>query len=133
MLDIKLLRSNPAEIRERLSVKGFDLDVDKFIDLDGKRRSAQEKSETLQNERNVKSKAIGQAKSKGENADDLIKEVGDLGSRLEEAKATLSGIRESLDALLHGIPNLPDESVPAGLDEEKGRLLMKIFSKGNFK
>ena len=126
MLDIKLLRSNPAEIRKKLSVKGFDLDVDKFVDLDAKRRLAQEKSETLQNERNVKSKAIGQAKSKGENADDLIKEVGDLGGRLEEAKATLSGIRESLDALLHGIPNVPDESVPEGLDEDSNQEIKRF-------
>ena len=118
MLDIKLLRSNPGEMRERLAVKGFDLDVEKFVDLDAKRRMAQEESEALQNERNVKSKAIGQAKSKGEDADDLIKEVGDLGDRLEDAKTRLSGIRELLDSLLHEVPNLPDASVPKGLSEE---------------
>ena len=83
MLDIKLLRSNPEDLRDRLVIKGYALDVKEFLSLDNERRLAQEETESLQNERNVKSKSIGQAKSKGEDVDDLIKEVGDLGDRLE--------------------------------------------------
>ena len=117
MLDIKLLRSNPEYLRDRLAIKGYALDVKEFLSLDNQRRLAQEETESLQNERNVKSKSIGQAKSKGEDVDGLIKEVGDLGDRLEKAKTTLATVREKFDLILHGIPNIPDESVPAGDNE----------------
>ena len=65
MLDIKLLRSNPEDLRARLAVKGYELDVDEFLALDNERRIAQEETESLQNERNDKSKSIGQASQKG--------------------------------------------------------------------
>ena len=117
MLDIKLLRSNPEVMRDRLAIKGYSLDVNEFLSLDNERRQAQEEAESLQNERNVKSKSIGQAKSKGEDVDGLIKEVGDLGDRLERAKTTLAAVREKFDSILHGIPNAPDESVPEGENE----------------
>ena len=117
MLDIKLLRSNPESMRDRLAIKGYPLDVDEFLSLDNERRRAQEEAESLQNERNVKSKSIGQAKSKGEDVDDLIKEVGDLGDRLEKAKTTLAAVRGKFDTMLHGVPNAPDESVPEGENE----------------
>ena len=126
MLDIKLLRSNPEDLRERLAIKGYALDVNEFLSLDNERRLAQEETESLQNERNVKSKSIGQAKSKGEDVDGLIKEVGDLGDRLEKAKTTLATVREKFDLILHGIPNIPDESVPAG-DNELGNKEIKRF------
>ena len=118
MLDIKLLRSDPVEIRDKLAIKRFELDVERFVGLDAERRIAQEGMESLQNERNVKSKAIGKAKSQGESADELIQEVGDLGQRLEKAKVRLGEVRESLDALLHEIPNIPDDSVPEGVNED---------------
>ena len=117
MLDIKLLRSDPEGMRDRLAIKGYSLDVNEFLSLDNERRRAQEEAESLQNERNVKSKSIGQAKSKGEDVDDLIKEVGDLGDRLERAKTTLAAVREKFDTMLHEIPNAPDESVPEGENE----------------
>ena len=126
MLDIKLLRSNPEYLSDRLAIKGYALDVNEFLSLDNERRLAQEETESLQNERNVKSKSIGQAKSKGEDVDGLIKEVGDLGDRLEKAKTTLATVREKFDLILHGIPNVPDESVPAG-DNELGNKEIKRF------
>ena len=126
MLDIKLLRSNPQDLRDRLAIKGYALDVNEFLSLDNERRLAQEETESLQNERNVKSKSIGQAKSKGEDVDGLIKEVGDVGDRLEKAKTTLATVRERFDSILHGIPNIPDDSVPAG-DNELGNKEIKRF------
>ena len=126
MLDIKLLRSNPEDLRGRLALKGYALDVDEFLALDNERRIAQEETESLQNERNVKSKSIGQAKSKGEDVDGLIKEVGDLGDRLEKAKTTLATVREKFDLVLHGIPNIPDESVPEGNNERGNKEIKRL-------
>ena len=131
MLDIKLLRSNPEDLRDRLAIKGYALDVKEFLSLDNQRRLAQEETESLQNERNVKSKSIGQAKSKGEDVDGLIKEVGDLGDRLEKAKTTLATVRERFDSILHGIPNIPDDSVPLEIMNSGIRRSSVLGSRGN--
>ena len=71
MLDIKLLGSNPEYLRGRLAIKGYALDVNEFLSLDNERRLAQEETESLQNERNVKSKSIGRPSQK-EDVDGLM-------------------------------------------------------------
>ena len=67
MLDPKLLRNNVAFVTQELLRRGFTLDIDEYQSLEADRRSLQAETENLQNERNVKSKLIGQAKAKGEN------------------------------------------------------------------
>ncbi|MDP6377291.1 MAG: serine--tRNA ligase [Pseudomonadales bacterium] len=118
MLDAKILRQDPDAIAQRLKVKGFELDVARFRKLEVDRRVLQGDTEALQNERNTKSKSIGQAKARGEDIKLLIAEMGDLGERLEQAKARLDALHEELSAFTWAIPNLPDASVPAGTDEE---------------
>lgn len=117
MLDVKRLRAEPEQIAQALRIKRYDLDVEYFRGLEEKRRALQQATEQLQNERNTKSKAIGQAKAKGEDIEPLLAEVGDLGSRLEQAKASFGKLQEELDVLLRSIPNVPDASVPEGSDE----------------
>jgi seryl-tRNA synthetase len=114
MLDIKILRIDPDEVRQRLLTKGFDLDVAQFNALEDQRRDLQSDTEALQNERNSKSKSIGQAKARGEDIAPLVAEVGDLGARLDAAKAEFAQLQETYQEFLRGIPNLPDDSVPAG-------------------
>lgn len=118
MLDSKLLRTDPRAVREKLKVKGFDFDVDRFEALEAERRVLQAETERLQSERNAKSKAIGQAKAAGEDIEPLKAEVGDLGARLDEAKSRFASLQDDLQEFLRGVPNLPDDSVPAGRDEE---------------
>ena len=117
MLDIKQLRSDAVAIAAALKVKGFELDVEQFVTLEQAARAAQQKTETLQAERNAKSKSIGQAKAKGEEIAALVAEVGDLGQRLDAAKAEFAAAQEQLQALLQAVPNVPDASVPPGADE----------------
>ena len=85
MLDTKLLRQDPAAVAARLAVKGFRLDVDEFSALEAERKRLQSETERLQNERNVKSKGIGQAKARGEDIQPLLDEVKDLGDELDAA------------------------------------------------
>lgn len=118
MLDSKLLRTDPKAVQARLKVKGYDFDVDRFEALEAERRVLQTETEQLQSERNAKSKSIGKAKAAGEDIEPLKAEVGDLGARLDEAKAKFADLQEEMQAFLRGVPNLPDESVPAGKDEE---------------
>ena len=117
MLDPKLLRNNIAFVTQELLRRGFALDIDEYQSLEADRRSLQAETEDLQNERNVKSKLIGQAKAKGEDVSPLLAEVSGLGEKLDLAKKRFGEVREQLEQLLKSVPNLPDASVPEGEDE----------------
>ncbi len=118
MLDPKLLRADIDNTAKRLAERGFTLDVDAFNALEEKRKSLQTKTQELQNERNVRSKSIGKAKAQGQDIAPLLAEVGQLGDDLDAAKAELDNLLSEISALTQGIPNLPDESVPVGKDED---------------
>ena len=118
MLDPSLLRQDPSALAERLrATRGFDLDAGAVERLEAARKRIQVRTQELQNLRNTRSKAIGQAKAKGEDASALLAEVAGFGDELKASEAELDGIRAELDAIVLGIPNLPDDSVPAGKDE----------------
>ncbi len=124
MLDPKLLRNNLAFVTQELLRRGFALDIDEYQSLEADRRSLQEETENLQNERNVKSKLIGQAKAKGEDVSPFLEEVSGLGGKLDLAKKRFGEVREQLEQLLKSIPNLPDASVPEG-DDESGNITLR--------
>jgi seryl-tRNA synthetase len=117
MLDPKCLRGDIQQTAKKLKRRGFELDVNFFIELEEKRKSLQIKTQELQNERNVRSKSIGKAKASGEDIQPLLAEVGKLGDELDSAKAELSLLLEEISAKSQTIPNLPDDSVPQGEDE----------------
>ena len=117
MLDPKLIRSELSSVAAQLKRRGYELDVSAIEELEANRKECQVRTEQLQSERNAKSKSIGKAKAAGEDIQPLLDEVAGLGESLDEAKAELGDIHEQLDAILMGIPNLPDESVPDGRDE----------------
>ncbi|MFB9885173.1 serine--tRNA ligase [Balneatrix alpica] len=118
MLDPKLLRTQLEDVATLLKKKGFHLDVDSYQRLESSRKDLQIKTEQLQNERNIRSKSIGKAKASGEDIAPLMAEVGRLGEELDAAKAELQQVQDQLNALLLAMPNLPHESVPAGLSED---------------
>jgi seryl-tRNA synthetase len=117
MLDLRALRQDPEAARALLKIKGFDFDTERFEALEAQRKVLQAQTEALRNERNTKSKAIGQAKSAGEDIEPLLAEVGDLGSRLDAAEAEFALLQDDYQAFLKEVPNLPDASVPPGRDE----------------
>jgi seryl-tRNA synthetase len=119
MLDPRLVRSQPQLVAERLATRGFELDVDALESLEARRKTVQTRTETLQAERNSRSKSIGQAKARGEDIQPLMADVERMGQDLSAAKQELDSIQAELDALLLTIPNLPDESVPVGKSEEE--------------
>ena len=125
MLDLKLLRTDIAGVAARLKIKNFDLDIATFERLDESRKALQIESENLQSERNTKSKSIGHAKGRGEDNVPLLAEVSHLGDRLGELKTALDQVQFDLDAWLMTIPNLPDETVPAGKSEEDNQELRR--------
>jgi len=124
MLDPKFLRSELNAAAAGLARRGFVLDAATFERLESERKDAQIESERLLAERNSRSKAIGQAKAKGEDVQPLLDEVASLGARMDAAKARFASIAEQMDALALSLPNLPHSSVPDG-EDEKGNVEVK--------
>jgi seryl-tRNA synthetase len=118
MLDPKNIRSNPEEVAQLLIKKGYQFPVDEFNTLENQRREFQVDAERLQSERNTRSKNIGKAKAAGEDIQPLLAEVSTLGEQLDAAKEQLKTVQDKMDALLMGMPNIPHESVPAGVTED---------------
>ncbi len=125
MLDPKWLRAEPEKLAALLKKKNFDLDIALVNDLDVKRRELQQETEKLQNERNVRSKSIGQAKASGQDIEPLLAEVAHLGDSLEENKKALAEVQETFNDLLMRMPNVPQDCVPAGKDEHDNQELRR--------
>jgi len=117
MLDPKLIRGDLPMLAGQLARRQFVLDVEVLSDLEAKRKSAQTAMETLQAERNRVSKAIGQAKAKGEDTAPIMATVSDLGAQLDHQKVVFDDASQALQAVLMSLPNIPDETVPEGRDE----------------
>ncbi len=117
MLDPRLFRSELEETAQQLARRGFELDNAVISALEAERKTLQVQTQELQNERNQRSKAIGKAKASGEDIQPLLDAVADLGDRLKEAETRLAALQEELNAILLGVPNIPDASVPDGKDE----------------
>jgi seryl-tRNA synthetase len=117
MLESKLLRGNIDFVVEQLKRRNFTFDVDEFNKLEDQRKVIQVQTQELQNLRNTKSKAIGQAKASGESIEPLLEEVSDLGKKLDDAKAELNNLQLKIDEIVMAIPNLPHASVPKGASE----------------
>jgi seryl-tRNA synthetase len=120
MLDPALLRSRLAETAARLKeTRGFELDVSAVEALENERKRLATETQDLQNLRNTRSKAIGQAKAKGEDVAPLMAEVAGIGDKLKANEATLAEVQAKLADIALGIPNIPHESVPPGKDESQ--------------
>lgn len=117
MLDPKLIRGDLPMLAGQLARRQFELDVEALSGLEATRKSAQTAMETLQAERNRVSKAIGQAKAKGEDTAPIMATVSDLGAQLDHQKVVFDEAAQALQAVLMSLPNIPDETVPEGRDE----------------
>ncbi|MGR6981316.1 serine--tRNA ligase [Testudinibacter sp. P27/CKL/0425] len=118
MIDPNLLRNNLAETAEKLKIRrNFTLDTAKISELEEQRKVLQVKTETLQAERNARSKSIGAAKARGEDIQTLLAEVDSMGNELNEAKTALEQVQDEMQQLALNIPNIPADEVPLGKDE----------------
>ncbi len=117
MLDIQLLRSQPAEVAARLASRGAGFDVAAFQALEEERKGLQVRTQDLQAKRNALSKQIGQLKAKGEDTATVMQEVAGLGDELKRNEEALADLLNRINAFVSVIPNLPHESVPFGKSE----------------
>jgi seryl-tRNA synthetase len=120
MLDPALLRHQPADLAERLRTsRGFELDVSALESLEADRKRIQVRTQELQSLRNSRSKAIGQVKAKGEDVSAIMAEVAAFADELKASEVALDELREKIDTISMGIPNIPADDVPAGADESE--------------
>ena len=115
MLDLKLLRREPDEVRAALARRGAEGAVDQLLHHDERRRQILPQLEGLRAQRNEASEAIGQAKRSGENADEAIAQMREVGSQIKALETELGEVEAALDAKLATLPNLPD---PTAADED---------------
>lgn len=118
MLDIQLLRDDPQFVASQLLKRGFKFDVSSFTALEEKRKALQVATQSLQNERNLRSKAIGEAKSRGEDIEPMREDMNRLAKELEKNKGDLDELLQQIEAIALRLPNIPHESVPVGEDEQ---------------
>ncbi|HET6433527.1 serine--tRNA ligase [Dyella sp.] len=126
MLDPALLRSRLAETAAVLhDTRGYTLDVAAVESLESERKRLATETQELQNLRNTRSKAIGQAKAKGEDVASLMAEVAGIGDKLKANETALAEVQAKLADIALGIPNIPHESVPRGKDEHDNREILR--------
>jgi len=119
MLDLKFLRANFNEVKEKLKFRGEDLtDLGRFEELDAKRRELIAQTEELKSKRNEVSQQIAQLKREKQDADHLIVEMREVGDRVKQLDEELRSVEEELELLLLSIPNVPHESTPVGETED---------------
>ena len=117
MLDARLLRQDPVAVRHNLARRAVDFPVQRFEQLEARRKALQVETESLRNERNRSAKSIGAAKGRGEDIAPLLQQVADLGDRLKASEEGLSEVQGALSTMLSELPNLLADDVPDGSDE----------------
>ena len=118
MIDIQLLRNNLDHVIAALSRRQAPFERATFEAMEQERKTLQTRTQELQAQRNALSKQIGQLKSRGEDASAVMAEVGGLGDELKRNEQALSALLERFNALLATLPNLPEESIPEGRNED---------------
>ena len=114
MLDIKVVRANPQAVIDGMKKRGMELDLTEFQTLDETRRKLLVEVEELKSRRNSVSKEIGRMKKAGENADDMVLEMGKVGDQIKAMDEELRVVEAKLNDVMLSIPNIPDATLPVG-------------------
>ena len=125
MLDPKLLRNEPQRAAELLKRRGFELDVQQLEKFEQERKQAQAEAQSLQTERNSRSKMIGKAKAAGDDIAPLLAEIEDLGAKHKQAETRLAGVLEAINTFALNLPNIAQEDVPQGKSEDDNQEVLK--------
>lgn len=119
MLDIKVLRTEPERIKEALKNRNNDLDIEPAIELDKKRREILFTVEQMKAKQNEITKKIPAMKKAGENTDAVFAEMKELSNEIKELDSKVASIDEELRGFMLRIPNIPNSSVPVGIDDSE--------------
>ena len=123
MLSRQFVRENPETVREALTNKGVDVDLDRILDVDAAWRELKQRGDDLRHERNEVSSTIGELKQAGEEAaaQEAIERSSELKSELQTIEARAEELESTLESALLRLPQIPDDSVPVGADESENQ------------
>jgi seryl-tRNA synthetase len=121
MLDLRFVRENIDLLKEKLALRGEDLDLNPFIQMDQERRDLIQKADALRSQRNQVSDEISKIKQEGGAAEDLVAQMRQVGQKIKELETVLREREEKLQDFLLTIPNIPHESVPVGKSAEDNK------------
>ena len=118
MIDTNFIKDNPKLVFDKLRLRNYNFNLDLFEATEANRKKYQTKTEDLQASRNVLSKEYGMLKKEGKDDPALNKKIESIKADLDECSRQLNDIQLTLKELLLDVPNLPDDSVPRGENEE---------------
>ena len=123
MISIELIRKEPELVKKRLSLKDSSISLEAILELDKEYRLNLSKANNLRSKRNKVSEDIAKAKKNGLSADDEILAMRKVGEDIKSIELKVNELKESLDLNLLGLPNLPNDSVPKGLDQNNNKVI----------
>ena len=132
MLDVRFLRENTEFVRERLSMRGDEVDLSPFVKLDSERRALLSETDDMKALRNTESARIGELKKAGKDAGSRMEAVRELGEKIKANDEQIKAIEKELESFLLTLPNIPHESVPVGEDERANVMVREWGEKPSF-
>ena len=133
MLDIKMIRQNTDEIKERLATRGVKAEkIDALLEKDKRRRELLVETEGLKQKRNEVSAEIANAKRNKQDATDAIKEMREVGAKIKSLDEELEEVEATVKDMASRLPNLPNPTIPVGPDESANVELCKVGTPREF-
>lgn len=133
MLDIKMIRQNTDEIKERLATRGVKAEkIDALLEKDKRRRELLVETEGLKQKRNEVSAEIANAKRNKQDATDAIKEMREVGAKIKSLDEELEEVEATVKDMASRLPNLPNPTIPVGPDESDNVELRKVGTPREF-
>lgn len=133
MLDIKMIRQNTDEIKERLATRGVKAEkIDALLEKDKRRRELLVETEGLKQKRNEVSAEIANAKRNKQDATDAIKEMREVGAKIKSLDEELEEVEATVKDMASRLPNLPNPTIPVGPDESANVELLKVGTPREF-
>ncbi len=126
MLEIKFVRQNLSEVRRALAKRGDTANLDNFQKCEDQRREVLLEIEGLRHRRNTVSEQIAEMKKKGQDAEELVREMREVSARIKELDRMLAESEDMVQNILLNLPNIPHESVPVGKDEKDNPEVRKL-------
>jgi seryl-tRNA synthetase len=132
MLDPKKLRKETSEVALNLSRRGFNFDQNTWNDLESERKELQGSNEVQQSKLNDISKEIGLAVKEGKDATQLKEQASELTALIKTQSKTLDDLLEDINQFVLSLPNLIDEDVPDGKNENENLEIISVGSPRQF-
>lgn len=134
MIDPKVLRENPDTLKNILKIRNMEyaVNIDELFQIDSKRKSLASENDGLRNERNTLSKQIGIKKKNGEDASEIMEQVQNVNSRIKTIENDIAELDEKYNDMILSVPNLLDDEVPEGKDENDNKVIKTWGTKPEF-